>query len=242
MKKQVFNGAKRSENRRRIVEGIRTLGGGKYRPFDVFRDWVETSAIAFSNAVDTSQRKGREDRYMDIVGKYTKEELKKFAEMLALLVLDFSDGQEGVNFDDALGDIFMSCEFGGVSRGQFFTPFYISRLMVRIAGGPIPEIVNNRGFVTVNEPTCGSGGMCIAAAEKVHGAGFNYQRCLHITAQDIDPTCIHMAYIQLSILNIPAVLYLGDTLRMDFSSQWYTPAHVLGGWGRRTLKGPVVSV
>jgi hypothetical protein len=45
----------------------------------VFADFVEISAIALSNSVDKPQFGPREKRYLEIVGKYTPEELQLFA-------------------------------------------------------------------------------------------------------------------------------------------------------------------
>ncbi|MGF6483464.1 hypothetical protein [Paraburkholderia sp. JPY419] len=52
----------------------------------VFSDFVELSALAISNSVDRAQFDAREKRYLDIVGKYKKEEVAKFPQMLGLLV------------------------------------------------------------------------------------------------------------------------------------------------------------
>jgi hypothetical protein len=43
--------------------------------------------------------------------------------------------------------------------------------------------------------------------------------------------CVHMAYVQLSLLGIPAVVVHGNALSLDVWGVWYTPAHVLVGWG-----------
>lgn len=56
---------------------------------------------------------------------------------------------------------------------------------------------------------------------------------MHVTAIDIDPVAAQMAYIQLSLLHIPAVIIQGNTLSMELRDQWVTPAHVLGNWGQR---------
>jgi hypothetical protein len=48
----------------------------------------------------------------------------------------------------------------------------------------------------------------------------------------------HMAYVQLSLLGIPGIVVVGDTLRMESRAVWYTPAHIVGGWSRR-LRGGV---
>lgn len=39
-----------------------------------------------------------------------------------------------------------------------------------------------------------------------------------------------MAYVQCTLLHIPAVILQGDTLRGEVSSAWYTLAYVLGCW------------
>lgn len=42
-----------------------------------------------------------------------------------------------------------------------------------------------------------------------------------------------MAYVQLSLLHIPAVVYHGNSLTVETWSTWRTPAHVLGFWDVR---------
>ncbi|MGF6472662.1 hypothetical protein [Paraburkholderia youngii] len=61
---------------------------------------------------------------------------------------------------------------------------------------------------------------------------------MHATCIDIDPCCVHMAYVQLSLLHIPATVVHGNALSMEVWGTWHTPAHVLGGWTFR-LRGRV---
>lgn len=42
-----------------------------------------------------------------------------------------------------------------------------------------------------------------------------------------------MAYVQLSLLGIPAVVVHGNALSLEVWGVWYTPAHVMVGWGRK---------
>lgn len=76
----------------------------------------------------------------------------------------------------------------------------------------------------------------IAIAEALGDKGFNYQRCLHVTAQDVDSRAVHMTYLQLSLLHIPAILILGNTLALEERELWYTPAHVMGLWRARLTR------
>ncbi|MEW9612982.1 hypothetical protein AB3G45_03885 [Shinella sp. S4-D37] len=75
--------------------------------------------------------------------------------------------------------------------------------------------------------------MIIALAEAILESGFNYQQLLHVTAVDIDPRAVHMAYIQFSLLHIPATVIVGDSLAMRFREEWHTMAHVIGGWSAK---------
>jgi hypothetical protein len=75
--------------------------------------------------------------------------------------------------------------------------------------------------------------MVIALAKAIHDLGINYQHHLHVTAIDIDPRAIHMAYAQLSLLHVPAHLIVGNSLSGEIAEHWYTPAHILGGWNAR---------
>jgi len=38
--------------------------------------------------------------------------------------------------------------------------------------------------------------------QEIRDACINYQQHLHVTAIDIDPKCVHMAYVQFALLHI----------------------------------------
>jgi hypothetical protein len=96
--------------------------------------------------------------------------------------------------------------------------------------GDVGTEVERRGFLRVHEPACGAGGMVIAAADSIVAAGHNFQQVMHATCIDIDPCCVHMTYVQLSLLHVPATVVHGNALSMEVWGTWYTPAHILGGW------------
>ena len=64
----------------------------------------------------------------------------------------------------------------------------------------------------INEPTCGSGTMVIGAVWAMKQKDFDFRHKSFFVAQDIDIRCVWMAYIQLSLYGIPAVVIHGDTL------------------------------
>jgi hypothetical protein len=54
-----------------------------------------------------------------------------------------------------------------------------------------------------------------------------------VTAVDVDEKAAHMAYIQLSLLGVPAIVIHGNTLSLQEWSHWYTPAHIFAGWSMK---------
>ena len=217
------------------------LFGHNHNPERVFSDFVELSALAISNSVDRTQFDVREKRYLDIVGKYRKEEVERFAQMLGELTLSFehrtSGGLGNMNLTDVLGETFMMLECGNASAGQFFTPFSVSKLMALITVGNADGAITENGFTRVQEPACGAGGMVVAMADALGDAGYNFQETMHATCIDIDIRCVHMAYIRLSLLGIPAIVVHGNALSLEVWGVWQTPLHVLGGWNAKLRRG-----
>lgn len=201
----------------------------RHRMHEVFRDFCEIAAISFSNACDHAQRASREARYMHLIKRYEREELERFAAMIGCVMASLQGG-----FHDCLGQLFMALELGDHWKGQFFTPYHVAYLMAQLVGVDAEGEIKRKGFTTLMEPACGAGCMVIATANAMLDAGINYQHRLHVTAIDIDETAAHMAYIQFSLLNIPAIVVHGNALTPDKSwSSWLTLAHVMGGWDRR---------
>lgn len=217
-----------TEHKNAITKAIRTIGHGKHSQWQVFSDFVEVCAISISNAVDFPKYDIREARYLEIVGKYTKDEVDAFCKMFADLACALEEP------DDVLGKIFHELELHNKYKGQFFTPYSLCYLMASMVHTDnFLTIIEKQGFVTMQEPACGSGAMAIALAEAVKERGQNPQQVMHVTATDIDLKCVHMAYVQLSLLNIPAYILHGNSLTMEEWDVWATPAHIMHGWAHK---------
>ena len=201
-----------------------------HRLHEVFVDFCELAALSISNAIDKLDFEKREERYLTIVKGYSREEMDRFPQMLASVALSLEEG-----FKDCMGSLFMALGLGEHSKGQFFTPYTVSHLMSEMMLGTPDRasIEEQGGFIALCEPACGAGGMVIAAAHTLYDEKINYQQCMHVTATDIDITAIHMSYIQLSLLHVPAILIRGDSLALNCWDYFVTPAHVLGGWDHR---------
>lgn len=205
----------------KILRGL----SGRYSLFDVFRDFVTMAACAISNSCDMRHYEEREALYMKTVKKYTRDEACAIAQALGVVTMALEAGPQ-----DFLGTAFMQLDLGDSWKGQFFTPFEVAKMMSMVTLGDAKSVVERDGFITVLDCCVGAGSMIIAAADTLKCQGMNYQRHMHATAGDIDPIAVYMAYIQASLLHMPAVIYHGNSLTVEVWSEWKTPAHVLGFW------------
>lgn len=200
--------------------------------YTVIRDFFEISAIAVRNNIDYSkERDSYEQRYLSIVKKYRKEDLEVFVEALAVFQGWIYKAMNGdIPFRDFAGEIYMDSGTSNGKAGQFFTPYHVSHLMAEcnfdkdklkaeIAADP-------DHVITIAEPTCGAGGLIVAAIDVLNDAGINYAWNAFVDCGDIDARCVHMTYLTLSLLGVPAVVRRGDALTLDYSETWYTPAYI----------------
>lgn len=165
------------------------------------------SAIAIRNSIWEIRCNNKESRYLEIAQKYTKKELDIFAGLLGSLVCALDREPT-----DVLGQLYMELNLGNKRNGQFFTPMSICMLMAQLTIHDSIETIENEGFTHVLEPACGGGATIIGLALVLEGKGYNYQKCMVVSTVDIDITTVYMAYIQLSLLGIPARVAYGDTL------------------------------
>ena len=214
-----------------LVKALRSISYS-HAIYEVFQDWLAVSAIAISNAVDWRQQKRREEVYLEIIHKYTKAEQEKLAEAFAELVLALQHEQSMHGPTDILGQVFHALELHSKYKGQFFTPPHVCELMgmMTLNGDNLTQTIEKKGYITVCEPCIGSGGMILGAAKAMANQKLNYQTQMLVTGIDIDIKCVQMAYLQLSLLGIPAVIIHGNSLTDEEWSRWYTPAYIIGLW------------
>jgi len=221
---------------RHVADVTRLLRSCAYRHdlHRLFSDCMEASAISISNSMDLRHREAREKRYLEIVGQYERDIVELFAQVLAGIVMALEADPV-----DALGTVYNNLELSSADKGQFFTPWHVCQFMAEASlGDPklIQDMMARKGFLRTIEPACGAGGMIIAVAQTMRAQGINYQRHLHVTAVDIDARVAHMAYIQFSLLHIPAVVIVGNSLSLEMRDHWYTPAHIMGGWSAKLAR------
>lgn len=198
--------------------------------YEVFTDFVKMFAISISNAVDKTQYDKREEVYLSIAKKYKKEQLNNCALFMAYVTSLLSAKEE-----DVLGKLYMELGLASKAKAQEFTPTDISRVMSRLVFSEeeINRCIEDKGYATINDASCGGGSTIIQALNEIKLQGFNYQKQVLVFAEDLDPIAVHMAYIQLSLLGVPAIVKEQNTLTLEVKNVWFTPMFVLGGWERK---------
>lgn len=195
---------------------------GKYSPWEIWNDCITMFAISLSNAFRNEYWPEREREYHRILKKYSADERNKISEFIAMFIQDLERNQDY----DYLGEAYMELQISCKAKGQYFTPYYVSKMMAKMADGN-----NLEAPIIINEPACGSGANIIAMANVLKERGFNYQKNAYFVAQDIDPLVAKMCYIQMSLLGMPGVVLIGDTLANNTNEmeRWYTPFHYIFG-------------
>ncbi len=209
--------AKKNSYKDELISEIKSLSQSKGLN-TVFTTFLEITATSIAAQMDPVNAAEREKRYEEIASKMKPEILSSYARMLALLWLATYAQKDDPC--DILGDIYHGLRLNNEWNGQFFTPDNICRMMAQIIN-PVDD--NKEKPITVNEPACGSGAMIIGTIWAMKRQNFDYRYKSFFMAQDIDIRCVWMAYIQLSLYDIPAVVIHGNTLSMKEWSRWYTP-------------------
>lgn len=190
----------------------------RHNLWQVFADFCELAALTIYNQRVRFDEE-RENRYLETIRRYEKEDANGMAALLAITTHALAEDPH-----DFLGQMFMSLELSDHWRGQFFTPYHLCQVMAAMTFDDENIEKTKAGqLVSIQEPACGGGAMVIAVAEHVKrqsgDVGF-----LRVHAVDVDRTAANMAYIQFSLLGIPAAVYTGNTLTAKMLDVMVTPA------------------
>ncbi len=168
--------------------------------------------------------------------KYDHDEMEAMAEMMGCTVgaLDENPRQ------DFLGSMFMALDIGNKHNGQFFTPYAVCEAMAhaQITEDGCKKALDERGFISLNDPACGGGATLIAGANRLRELGVDYQNVAWFVGQDLNQETAMMCYIQLALLGCAGKVIVGDTLRMETRTEVELPMNVISPWWTvRKLKG-----
>lgn len=214
--------------------------------YEIVSDFFELSAISIRNTVDLrpTLRQEYEERYLQTAKHYKPEQLKQFGEALAIFQDEIAKAMDGnVAFADWAGEIYMESKTSNSNLGQFFTPYHVSKAIalcgLDISGIKAKLAADPDDIITLHEPTCGGGGLIVAAIEELQRQKINYVWNVFVDCGDIDSRCVHMTYLVLSLLGVPAVVRRGDALMLEYTEEWFTPAYIFAysHFAKRISKG-----
>ncbi|MEZ6878321.1 N-6 DNA methylase [Enterobacter sp. KBR-315C3_2022] len=196
------------------------------RRWEVFSDFITLAA----SELDMARIRTPEniERSREICAKYSESDISNLHALFGLMVCALE-----AKFHDFLGAIFMELELGDDRNGQYFTPYNVQSLMAKLLMPDVDETIRREGFVTVSDPASGAAGMIVAYAEYLLEAGYNPSEQMFGSCIDIDPIAADMAFIQLSLLGIPAEVVTGNTLTMQLSRVRYTPVYYINNFEKR---------
>jgi type I restriction enzyme M protein len=139
-------------------------------------------------------------------GQAKVERLTNLINIFASPTLDFS--QNRAEHDDILGDAYeyLIGHFAtesGKSKGQFYTPAEVSRIMAKVIG---ISPANTKAATTAYDPTCGSGSLLLKVAAE---AG----KRITLEGQEMDVTTAGLARMNMILHDFPtANVVTGNTL------------------------------
>ncbi|MBK5145565.1 hypothetical protein I2494_17945 [Budviciaceae bacterium BWR-B9] len=110
--------------------------------------------------------------------------------------------------------------------------------MAKMSIGDSVEQLKDKPYISLSEPACGAGGMVIATAKHMIESGFNPNTQLLAVCTDIDVVAARMCYVQLSMLGIPAIVNIGNTLSMAINTTLYTPFLYVNYWRFKDFFNP----
>lgn len=210
--------------------------------WQVWNDAMTMIAISISNIVDNQYKDVREARYLALAKTYSSVELEGMSKLFSLIVtaLDENPAQ------DFLGKMFMQLNLGNKWKGQFFTPFPVSRLMAEMQMKDAQDQIEQKGWISVCDNCVGAGAMLIAVADAFRDQKINYHDQVLFVGQDIDLMAAMMCYIQLSLIGCPGYIKIGDTLTdpitgyatlfaEDGENIWKTPFYFKDTWHQRRM-------
>ena len=203
---------------RELVKMFDELTGSRSM-WQVFNDCINMFALSIQyNFTFGKKYEENEKEYKRISSTYNEKELNQIAQIFAKII----DMLENNPYRDLFGDLYMQLNMGSDALGQFFTPYNVSYAMDKccISIDEIKSIIEEKGYITINEPAVGGGANIIAFCEYLHKNNINYQNQCVIVCQELNQLTALMCYIVLSLIVCSAVIKIGDTLSNPFTNYY----------------------
>ena len=184
---------------KQIIDGL----AHRYDRRQIFSDFLEMTICAFS-------MQAKEKRYMEIISKYSKDEVIKFANALGSLINEMDN--KGNGFNDVLGDYF-TLEITKGHNGQYFTPQPVCDLMQAM-------VADNISGKKVLDPSCGSGRTLMSVAKRNPENEF--------FGADVDCNCAMMTAINMCLNTMIGEVAWMNSLSNEYFNGWRIVRHFTG--------------
>lgn len=208
---------------------IADITHGRISRPETFSDFLAYCALTLSVRTDPVHTKDRHAGLERLKNNYKGAEWQGFHEGFVALCGAAAQNTDRGQFGDFFAWPYTKIGARNKALKQDFTPDDLAHLIAAITFGQnivLPE----EGFFTIGDQACGSGTLLLAAAGHFASLGFNPSEHLVVQAADLDMRCVHMAYLNLALHGIPAVVVRGDTITLEEYDRWYTPAYLWGRW------------
>ena len=214
----------------------------KYARFSVWEAFIAMFACSLANRVRHPYFNDREELYKKYKDKFSQQEVDKISHLAAITILALTENPN----QDFLGELYMGLGLGNKKSGQFFTPYNVCQLMAEVTipeGDLLESEIKEKGYITINDPCCGGGALLIAGAntakERLKDSKYDVNKSVVLFAQDIDFLCALMCYVQLSVLEMPAIVKVGDSLSSpmsegEFSENYWVTIEYWKLFGRKS--------
>lgn len=169
----------------------------------VFQDFITMCICTLALNPKTGKSFYEED-YLKAIEPYkSKDDVKKFSEIYAALILEMEMRVGSSHGNDVLGEFFEK-QVATDRKAQFFTPWPICQFISRVTQAEESKTQH------IIDPACGSGRMLLAA-NKVFGHGHFYYGI------DVDPLCVKITAINLFLNGV----FKGEVMCADALSPFH---------------------
>ena len=114
-------------------------------------------------------------------------------------------------------------------KGQFFTPFHLSKLMAETRVNELMKILEVKNIAKVIDAACGSGSLILGMLAVLKEKGINYQNRIFVYCSDLDENAIQMTYVQLTLVGAMARCENKNALSGELFGSWDTFNYSISG-------------
>lgn len=96
--------------------------------------------------------------------------------------------------------------------------------MAEINLSNVDQMIDEQGFITLQEPAAGAGGMLMAVADVIEGKGHNLETSVWIEAVELSRSTYHMCYLQCAARGLAGKIICGNSISLEVFTGAYTAA------------------